>query len=201
MAEEESADIRDREYCERLVRLQHSRWKTLLRVQAPYRWNLRRLEPGFTLEVGCGIGRNLRHLDGNAVGVDTNPYVVAAAREAGFRAFTPEEFAASEWNRAGAFDSLLLAHVAEHMRREQLLELVQEYLSHLRSGGKLILITPQEAGFRTDSTHVEFMDLHLLRGVSDELGLLPVREFSFPFPRVFGRVFAYNEFVSVNRKP
>jgi len=123
------------------------------------------------------------------------------AREAGFRAFTPEEFAASEWNRAGAFDSLLLAHVAEHMRRDQLLELIQEYLPHVRSGGKVILITPQEAGFRTDATHVEFMDLGRLRGVSDELGLLPLCDFSFPFPRVFGRVFAYNEFVSLSRKP
>jgi SAM-dependent methyltransferase len=201
MAEEQAADSRDREYCDRLVRLQHSRWKTLLHVQAPYRWNLRRLAPGFALEVGCGIGRNLSHLGGNAVGVDTNPYVVAVAREAGFRAFTPEEFAASEWNRAGAFDSLLLAHVAEHMRREQLLELVQKYLPQVRSEGKLILITPQEAGFRTDATHVEFMDLRVLRGVSDELGLLPLRDFSFPFPRVFGRVFAYNEFVSLSCKP
>ena len=201
MAQEEATDARDREYCERLVRLQHSRWKTLLRVQAPYRWNLRRLEPGFTLEVGCGIGRNLAHLGGNAVGVDTNAYVVAVAREAGFRAFTPQEFAASEWNRAGVFDSLLLAHVAEHMRRDQLLELIREYLPHVRSGEKVILITPQEAGFRTDSTHVEFMDLRVLRGVSGELGLLPLRDFSFPFPRVFGRVFAYNEFVCVSRRP
>ena len=201
MAQEEATDARDREYCERLVRLQHSRWKTLLRVQAPYRWNLRRLEPGFTLEVGCGIGRNLAHLGGNAVGVDTNAYVVAVAREAGFRAFTPQEFAASEWNRAGVFDSLLLAHVAEHMRRDQLLELIREHLPRVRPEGKVILITPQEAGFRTDSTHVEFMDLRVLRGVSGELGLLPLRDFSFPFPRVFGRVFAYNEFVCVSRRP
>ncbi|MGA9761976.1 MAG: methyltransferase domain-containing protein [Gaiellaceae bacterium] len=201
MAEDQAADARDREYCERLERLQHSRWKALLHVQAPYRWNLRRLEPGFTLEVGCGIGRNLAHLDGNAVGIDTNPYVVAAASKAGFRAFTPEEFAATEWNRAGIFDSLLLAHVAEHMRRDQLVELIRRYLPQLRPGGKLILITPQEAGFRTDSTHVELMDLDRLRGVSDELGLLPLRDFSFPFPRLFGRVFAYNEFVSVSRKP
>jgi hypothetical protein len=135
------------------------------------------------------------------VGVDTNPYVVDEARKAGFRAFTPEEFAASEWNRAGAFDSLLLAHVAEHMRLDQLVALIQEYLPQLRSGGKLILITPQEAGFRTDSTHVEFIDLRALRGVADGLDLVPIRDYSFPFPRVLGRVFAYNEFVSVSRTP
>ena len=87
------------------------------------------------------------------------------------------------------------------MRRDQLPELLQKYLPQLRSGGKLILITPQEAGFRTDSTHVEFMDLGRLRGVSDELGLVRLRDFSFPFPRLLGRVFAYNEFVCVSRKP
>jgi SAM-dependent methyltransferase len=201
MNEDQAAVARDREYCERLVRLQHSGWKTHLHVQAPYRWNLRRLEPGFTLEVGCGIGRNLAHLDGNAIGIDTNPYVVAEARRAGFRAFTPEEFAASEWNRPGAFDTLLLAHVAEHMRRDQLLELIREHLPRVRPEGKVILITPQEAGFRTDSTHVEFMDLGVLRAVSRELGLLPLRDYSFPFPRVFGRLFAYNEFVCVSSKP
>jgi SAM-dependent methyltransferase len=201
MTEDQAADARDREYCERLVRLQNSRWKALLRVQAPYRWNLRRLEPGFTLEVGCGIGRNLAHLDGNAVGIDTNPYVVAEARRAGFRSFTPEEFAASEWNRPGSFDTLLLAHVAEHMRRDQLLELIREHLPRVRPEGKVILITPQEAGFRTDSTHVEFMDLGVLRAVSGELGLLSLRDYSFPFPRAFGRVFAYNEFVCVSSKP
>jgi len=43
--------------------------------------------------------------------------------------------------------------------------------------------------------------LRVLRGVSGELGLLPLRDFSFPFPRVFGRVFAYNEFVCVSRRP
>lgn len=201
MTEEDAADLRDREYCERLVRLQHSRWKTLLRVQAPYRWNLRRLELGFTLEVGCGIGRNLEHLDGNAVGLDTNPYVVAVARQAGFRAFTPEEFAASEWHREGVFDSLLLAHVAEHMHRDQLVELLSEHLPEIRSRGRVVLITPQQAGFRTDPTHVEFMDLDRLRGVANELGLQRERDYSFPFPRLFGRVFAYNEFVSVSRKP
>jgi len=191
----------DREYTERLIRLQETRWKKLLRVQAPYRWNIRRMRLGFTLDVGCGIGRNIEHLGGNAVGLDTNVYSVAEARSRGFRAYTPAEFAASEWHRDGAFDSLLLAHVAEHMRRDQLIELLSEHLPAIRSGGQVVLITPQQAGFRSDPTHVEFMDLDRLRGVADELGLLRERDSSFPLPRLFGRVFVYNEFVSVSRKP
>jgi SAM-dependent methyltransferase len=199
MAQDPEADTRDREYTERLIRLQRAPWKKWLDVQAPYRWNLRRLRPGFTLEVGCGIGRNLEHLRGEGVGLDHNPHSVAAARAVGLRAFTPEEFRESEWARPAAFDSLLLSHVAEHMRRDELVSLLRAHLAYVRVGGQLILITPQEVGFRSDPTHVEFMDTAFLRGVAEELRLLPVRDFSFPFPRPFGRVFVYNEFVSVSR--
>ena len=199
MARDPEADTRDREYTERLVRLQRAPWKKWLDVQAPYRWNLRSLRPGFTLEVGCGIGRNLEHLRGHGVGLDHNPHSVAAARGFGLRAFTPEEFQGSAWDRPAAFDSLLLSHVAEHMRRDQLLALLRTHLPYVRSGGQLILITPQEVGFASDPSHVEFMDFPFLRAVAAELGLAPVRDFSFPFPRPFGRVFIYNEFVSVSR--
>src|SRR5512139_906426 len=99
-------------YAERLIRLQTAGWKRWLDVQAPFRWNLRRLDPGFTLDIGCGIGRNLQHLRGHGVGVDANEYCVRAARARGLTAFTPDEFRTSgEYNRQGRFDTILLAHV------------------------------------------------------------------------------------------
>ena len=54
-------------------------WKRWLDVQAPYRWNLRRLALGFTLDLGCGTGRNLAHLGGHGVGVDPNARIMAVA--------------------------------------------------------------------------------------------------------------------------
>ena len=51
-------------YADRLQTLEQARWKQLLDVQAPYRWNIRRLGLGRTLDVGCGLGRNLAHLGG-----------------------------------------------------------------------------------------------------------------------------------------
>jgi hypothetical protein len=62
---------RDRAYAQRLVRLQTAPWKRWLGLQAPFGWNLRRLDPGFTLDLGCGIGRMLLHLRGAGVGVLT----------------------------------------------------------------------------------------------------------------------------------
>jgi len=76
-------DTRDAEYTRRLSSLEGAAWKRWLNVQAPYRWNLRRLQLGFTLDIGCGIGRNLVNLGGHGVGVDHNERSVELARERG----------------------------------------------------------------------------------------------------------------------
>lgn len=195
------ANTREESYTSRLVAGSNVWWKRMLDVQALYRWNLRRLEPGFTLDVGCGIGRNLLHLKGQGVGIDHNPASVKVARERGLQAFTPEEFERSAFNSPERFDSLLLSHVVEHMTREQAVALLRGYTSHLRTGGKVILIAPQESGFESDPTHVEFADFAALHQVARESGLIPDREYSFPLPRPFGRIFRHNEFVSISRKP
>ena len=190
------------EYAERLIRLQTAAWKRWLDVQVLFRWNLWRLHPGFTLDIGCGIGRNLLHLPGQSVGIDVNEYCVRAARARGLTAFTPAEFRRSaEYNRPGRFDAILLAHVAEHMTEDQAVELLREYEALVRPDGKLVLISPQEAGFRSDPTHVELMDFARLARISDRLGFQPERAFSFPFPRWVGKLFTYNEFVVVGKKP
>jgi 2-polyprenyl-3-methyl-5-hydroxy-6-metoxy-1,4-benzoquinol methylase len=191
-----------KEYAERLIRLQTAPWKRWLDVQAAFRWNLRRLNPGSTLDIGCGIGRNLLHLPRPSVGIDVNEYCVQAARARGLIAFTPSEFQQSaEYNRPGHFDTILLAHVAEHMTEDQVVTLLQEYEALLRSDGRLILISPQEAGFRSDATHVELMDFVRLARISVRLGFQPERSYSYPFPRWVGKLFTYNEFVVVSRKP
>jgi 2-polyprenyl-3-methyl-5-hydroxy-6-metoxy-1,4-benzoquinol methylase len=178
-------------YADRLKAIQTPLWKRLLDVQAPYRWNLRRLKPGRTLDVGCGIGRNLAHLSGQGIGVDPNPACVAAAVAAGYEAFAPEDLP------VGEFDSLLFAHVLEHV--EEPAGLVSQYLSRLKHGGRLILITPQEAGYGSDETHVRFLGFAELGAIVQASGLTVERAYSFPFPRWAGRFFKYNEFVLTAR--
>jgi len=187
------------EYAERLAGLQQVWWKRLLPVQAPYRWNLRRLHLGFTLDVGCGIGRNLENLGGHGVGVDHNADAVAAARARGFDAMTSEEFSASPFATPARFDSMLVAHVLEHMSQADAVELVGTYLPFVRPGGNVVFVTPQERGYRSDPTHVELMDFDALRHIATELHLSVARSYSFPFPRRCGTLFVYNEFVQVAR--
>lgn len=193
------ADSKSDAYAARLARLGDARWKRWLDVQAPYRWNLRRLRLGRTLEIGCGIGRNLLHLGSEAIGVDPNAAAVEAARSRGACAFTPESFRASAESLA-PFDSLLFAHVLEHMPRADAASLIAEWLPYLRADGRIVLITPQEAGQRSDPTHVAFLDAAALRALLLGAGCAVERAYSFPFPRAFGRVFPYNESVAVGRR-
>lgn len=187
------------DYAARLRRRSASRWKRALDVQRPYRWNLRRLRLGRTLDVGCGIGRNLHHLDPGSVGVDHNASAVAVARAEGLEAYSTQEFAKLDRGSVGTFDAMLVAHVLEHVSVEVADELLASYQSYLRPAGRIVLITPQEAGYRSDETHVRFVDETGLAEHLRRVGADIERSYSFPFPRAVGRTFTYNEFVAVAR--
>jgi SAM-dependent methyltransferase len=193
-------DTKNESYSERLLNKQTARWKELLDVQAPYRWNLQRLNLGFTLDIGCGIGRNLMNLKGNGVGIDHNLHSVEICRSRGFIAFTPDEFQETAFNLPEKFDSILLAHVAEHMNYLEVINLLDNYTYVLKTNGRLVIITPQEAGFKSDLTHVEFMNFPKLRSIAREVNSKVIKQYSFPFPRIFGNIFKYNEFVSLSQK-
>ncbi|GAA0692539.1 hypothetical protein GCM10010193_53850 [Kitasatospora atroaurantiaca] len=192
----------DASYTERLVTLEQSGIKRLLPTQAPYRWNLKRLRLGRVLDVGCGVGRNLQNCDPGSVGVDHNETSVATARARGLIAYTAAEFEADpELSRPGAFDSMLVAHVLEHLDLETCEQLLKSYLPSIRSGGKVVLITPQAAGYKSDPTHVRFVDFEGLRTYAERAGLKVDRSYSFPLPEAAGKVFKYNEYILVGIVP
>ena len=122
------------------------------------------------------------------------------ARLRGCTAFTPSEFLSSEQAAPGRFDAMLVAHVLEHLPLAEARGLVGEYLGYLKPGGRVVLITPQEAGYRSDPSHVEFMDFAKLGGILADCDLRPERSYSFPFPRPVGRIFPHNEFVVIGSK-
>jgi SAM-dependent methyltransferase len=190
------------EYTDRLRTLTAPRWKQVLDVQRPYRWNARRLlGDRFVLDVGCGIGRNLEHLSPNAVGVDHNAASIAECRDRGLAAFTTDEFFADFEQHRGRYTGLIAAHLVEHMRPEQAVEILQSYSDALAPGARAVLICPQEKGYASDATHVNFSDLATLASVAEQCGWTVEKQFSFPFPRSAGKVFRYNEFVLVARTP
>jgi SAM-dependent methyltransferase len=191
------ADDREESYAQRLVRLQRAPWKRLLPIQLPYALHLRAVARGATLEIGCGIGRNLRVLKGGAIGVDRDRESVDYVNNIlQLRAYTPEEFQRCQHARS-MFDTLLFSHVLEHIPLDQVDSLVSSYLPCLRSAGRVIVITPQERGYASDPTHVAFFDFDSAARLARSTGLLVERQYSFPFPRFAGGMFRYNEFVSL----
>lgn len=193
--QDSASDTAGGDYTRRLQDLGGKRWKQMLDVQAPYRWNIRRLKLGRTLDIGCGLGRNLAHLGGDGVGVDHNPESVAVARSLGLVAYTTDEFPQSSDAVQGSFDALLIAHVIEHMSESDAVTMVKSYLPFLGAGGRICLITPQPAGYRSDSTHVRFVDFDGLAALCRILDFDVQRRYSFPLPRFAGGAFRYNEFV------
>jgi 2-polyprenyl-3-methyl-5-hydroxy-6-metoxy-1,4-benzoquinol methylase len=175
-------------YAARLERLSAKSWKRL--IPDPYRWNIRRVGLGRVLDIGCGIGRCLAFNDGNGVGIDHNATSVEICRSRGLEAYTPEEFQSLN---PGKFDSILLSHVLEHTTIDEGRELLTSYLPFLKDGGKVLLITPQRAGQKSDPTHVRFLDREGLRRQLVDLGGRNVKTKTFPFPEVVGRIFRHNE--------
>jgi 2-polyprenyl-3-methyl-5-hydroxy-6-metoxy-1,4-benzoquinol methylase len=190
----------DSTYTRRLQRLSGRRWKRL--IPNPYRWNVRRLANGRVLDIGCGIGRCLDFIRPRGVGVDPNESAVAVCKENGHQAFTPDEFAKVYGvpQSHPQFDTLLCSHVLEHLDEATGVALLQTYLPYLGQNSRIILITPQERGQRSDSTHVRFMDKAALTELAGKTGLQIVSIRSFPLPRAFGRWFIYNETVTIARR-
>lgn len=202
MSDDELSPTADKAYAERLMRLQGARWKKVLNVQGPWKWNFRRMRLGRTLDVGCGIGRNLGSLDPASVGVDHNVHAVDIARQSGVSAYTVDEFFASpELTRPGGFDSMLLAHVIEHLTPDESRSIIASYLPLIKPGGRVVFVCPQERGYASDSTHITFVDFDALGDLARDLGLEPIERYSFPFPRWMGRLFIYNEFYVISRTP
>lgn len=193
-------DTRSEAYIRQLLNKDSVFWKRALHVQAPYLWNIRRLRLGKTLDVGCGIGRNLRGLGTGSVGIDHNDLAVEICREKGLEAYTPEAFAQKFAQGQGQFDALLFSHILEHMSFMEGSALIAQYLPYLRQRSKMLFITPQEAGFKRDASHVEFMDFEKLEHLMEEHRFSLARSFSFPFPRRIGLVFPYNEFVVLGER-
>lgn len=94
-----SDGTQDSSYAERLQKKQGVWWKQILPVQLPYRLNLKRQKLGRTLDIGCGIGRNLGALPAGSLGVDHNASAIEMARRDGLQAMTVEEFEGSDQAR------------------------------------------------------------------------------------------------------
>ncbi len=189
--------MNNEDYALRLQLISRKRYKKFLRPVNPYRRNLRKLVRGNCLEIGCGIGRNLSYLDNpNNLGIDLNPFALDVARSLGHLVMLNTEFRLHD-EYLSTFDNLLFSHVLEHMDQEAAIGLIKDYLPYLSKDGKLVIICPQERGFDSDPSHVEFMDFEKLSTIVSKCQMRVVSASSHPLPVVFSKAFIYNEFVVI----
>jgi SAM-dependent methyltransferase len=109
---------------------------------------------GKVLDIGCGLGRNLRILRArgiDAIGIEVNPEIVKVGVANGLPCQTVTEFAGD----TRTFDVLLMSHIIEHFQPRDLLEFIDGYLDRLRVGGGLVIATPlMSNNFFDDFDHV-----------------------------------------------
>ena len=180
-------------YTKRLITLSENQFKRIFQVQLPYKIRIRKIISGSTLDIGCGIGRILKWLPKNSVGVDHNANSVQYCRDNGLDACTVRDFEVL-FHSKEKFDNLLFAHVLEHLKNDEQTILVKNYLKFLAPKGKVVIITPQIRGYKSDSTHLTFTDDLRIERILQDNGLKVISNKSFPLPKFFGRYFKYNEF-------
>ena len=189
-------DTKNENYAQALNKSQ-SGWKKYIDIQAPYRHKLQSLNLGKTLDIGCGTGRNLTNLSKDSIGIDHNKYSVKNINKLGLNAYTTDDFDKSNKDK---FDSILIAHVLEHMPYEDARNLISKYMPRLEKNGRIVIVCPQIRGFKTGDTHIEFFDTNKIVKLLKSLGFNIVSKSSFPFPLMAGKIFKYNEYWVVAKK-
>lgn len=142
---------------------------------------IRRIAPGVTLDVGCGIGDYLRSKEG-AIGVDIDPAVVDYCRSEGLEAYVVPNGSPFPFGN-GYFDSIVCDNVIEHLEKPELLML--EISRVLKSNGRLVVGLPGIKGFAHDPTHVHFYRLDDICQLLSCYGFSCKSHFYAPIPLSF----------------
>ncbi|MBI1748425.1 MAG: class I SAM-dependent methyltransferase [Acidobacteria bacterium] len=102
------------------------------------------------LDVGCGAGAFLHYLHekgyANATGIDISPEQVAMAQKLGIKNVECAEVMEYLEDSPNRFDVVTALDVLEHFKKEEVIPLLEAIRASLRSGGVIILQTPNADG-------------------------------------------------------
>jgi SAM-dependent methyltransferase len=150
---------------------------------------------GPTIDFGCGTGELLAKLPKGSIGLDINKATVAYCQSIGLdvRLYDPiaDNYTFNTLERA-KYKTCVMSHVLEHLEHPS--EVLKRILSSCDTLGiqRIVLIVPGSKGFRSDPTHMTYVDDMYLRERS--LYTVPPyratekRYFPFPFAWVGNHV-------------
>lgn len=129
--------------------------RQIQRFYLPYFADCRRV-----IDLGCGDGDFLALLIEQgieAVGVDSDEKTLEAGQKNGLPIVKQDVFAFLHEQPAASVDGIFCAHLVEHLPYPKVIELIQQSFRVLRSGGRLILATPN---VRSLYSHLEMFYMH-----------------------------------------
>ncbi|PYY00017.1 MAG: hypothetical protein DMG64_17960 [Acidobacteria bacterium] len=136
--------------------------------------------PGPVIDLGCGRGTMLELLTSIGVanyGVEAFPPALQVCRERGLKVVESDIFRHLGELEDASTGGVVCSHVIEHLHPPEALQLVRESYRVLKSGGTLVLVTPNPKNlliltevFWLDLTHVRFYPARLLDGILREVG-------------------------------
>jgi SAM-dependent methyltransferase len=137
------------------------------------------------VDVGCGRAELVELLTARgveAIGVDTDPSMVAEARDRGLDVRLVDGNAFLRGCEPGSIGAIIATHLVEHLELDALVELLELAASRLRPGGVLIAETPNPASlivlgnsYILDPTHVRPLHPSLLAFLCEGAGFRDVR--------------------------
>lgn len=153
-------------YSASYLRRQLQRGSLRRAVRSLYLRHQASLAVGAALDMGCGPGQLLSRLPTGSKGLEVNRAAVQHAREKGLDvdAYDPDTDRYQLRSvSAGRFGTLIMSHVLEHLAAPE--EAIRGLAaSALRLGmRRLVFIVPGLKGYRSDDTHLTFIDLAYLR--------------------------------------
>jgi SAM-dependent methyltransferase len=137
------------------------------------------------VDIGCGRAELIGLLAERgvaAVGVDTDPSMVAEARDQGLDVRLMDGLAYLESQPPGSIGAIIATHLVEHLELDPLIKLLELSVSRLKPGGIFIAETPNPASlivlgnsYILDPTHVRPLHPSLLSFLCEGAGFRDVR--------------------------
>jgi SAM-dependent methyltransferase len=137
------------------------------------------------VDIGCGRAELIGLLAERgvaAVGVDTDPSMVAEARDLGLDVRLMDGLSYLESQPPGSIGAIIATHLVEHLELDPLIKLLELSVSRLKPGGIFIAETPNPASlivlgnsYILDPTHVRPLHPSLLSFLCEGAGFRDVR--------------------------
>lgn len=145
------------------------------------------------VDLGCGTGEFLSYLSKKKrefSAIDNNPFLVEKCVKNGFKVKLDD---VTTLATLGNMDNAVIDNVLEHLDLNQINAFFTSAKSKMNAGGILVVVVPDEKGYKYDPTHKTFVNTTIINQMCEKHGLKLINKFLHPFNLGFmGRILYLN---------